>query len=92
MREICRAVVTGGPDDHAIALHNCSLLGDGERLLLDGIRRNRGPRRMHQCILNNRLLADALCVNTSIKSLNPHMWMKSNMSFTCCRLSEKILD
>jgi hypothetical protein len=68
--EQCRALVTtneSGWDDFKIILNNCRLTEAGERVLLDGIRRNRGPTSLQSCRFNSQLLVEALRWNSRIK-------------------------
>ena len=71
-----------------LALSNCGLTEAGERLLLDGIRHNRGPSSLVSCNINNRLLADALRGNKSVKRLEHKADSDSNLHVLLLALGE----
>jgi hypothetical protein len=68
----CRALVATEAyrDNFAITLQSCRLTTEGEPILFDGIRRNRGPTSLSQCHFSTRPLAEALRGNTRIKQLS----------------------
>jgi hypothetical protein len=67
----CRALVTEEDvmrKDLEIILSSCRSTEAGERVLFDGIRRNRGPTSLDKCRFNAQPLAEALRRNTRIKT------------------------
>ena len=71
--EHCRTLVATEDlrNDLAITLRCCLLTAEGEPILFDGIRRNRGPTSIDQCChFNTRPFAEALRGNTRIKCLS----------------------
>ena len=67
--EHCQALVTieGVREGLVISLHHCRLTEAGERVLFDGIRRNRGPTSLYGCRFNAQPLAEALNGHTRIQ-------------------------
>ena len=67
--EHCRALgdTENSREDFEIKLIDCRLTEAGERVLFDGIRRNRGPTSLIMCPFNTRSLAEALNGNSRIK-------------------------
>jgi len=65
----CQALVApeNMRENFEIAFRWCHLTEAGERVICDGIRRNRGPTSLHGCRFNTRLLAEALRGNIRIK-------------------------
>lgn len=60
--DLCRALLTKVRYNLVIALYICRFTKAGERVLLDGIRRNMGPSELQICYIDARLLADSLLV------------------------------
>ena len=69
----CRVLTHCDRTDLAIELMGCSFTGEGERVMLDGIQRNRGPSFLYLCRINVRGLANALRTNTCMETLEIHL-------------------
>jgi len=65
----CGALRTNVRDGLQVTLRSCSLTVEGERVLLDGIRHNQGPKSLQLCNISTRRLTDALCGNSSVERL-----------------------
>ena len=67
--EHCRVIVATEDmrENFEINLYDCRFTEGGERVLCDGIRRNRGPTDVVMCHFNTRALAEALRGNSRIK-------------------------
>ena len=67
--EHCRALVAteNARENFEIDLDKCRLTEAGERVLFNGIRRDRGPTSLIACRFNTQPLAEALRGNTHIK-------------------------
>jgi len=64
----CRSLVTDNISELQIELDACGVTDAGKEVILDGIRRNRGPSCLSNCEFDTRSLADSL-IETSVTFL-----------------------
>jgi hypothetical protein len=67
----CRALGDYSRPGLEIDLRNCDLTSAGTRALAEVFRRNQGPTKLYDCVIDNIVLADGLRGNSRLKSLTP---------------------
>jgi len=67
----CRAIITSiaKEEENFFELFKCDFTEAGERILLDGMRRNYIPAYLSECNINPRSLADSLRGNENLMAL-----------------------